>query len=529
MKIQVLYNALIYTQNPDLPVASALAVRRDREDGVILAVGTDDSLLAEFGEGNSCQDMGGRVLIPGLCDAHIHLLHYALGLRKIDCEVPSKAECLQRVQARAAATPPGEWILGHGWNQNEWPEGFGSADDLDAVAPHHPVYLTAKSLHSAWANHAALRLAGITASTPNPQGGIIQRNVNGEPTGILLESAAERVASAIPVTTPADHRESLLQAQERLLKMGITAVHDFDGQECFSALQELRHQGVLQLRVLKSIPHQSLSAAVELGLQTGFGDDRLRIGAVKMFSDGALGPHTAAMFAPYENDPDNRGMLMMDAEEIYQEGLLAVTHGLSLAIHAIGDRANHEVLAGLELLKPLQPGLRHRIEHVQLLRPQDTGRLAALGIIASMQPIHATSDMYMADAYWGKRSAYAYALQTQVAAGAALAFGSDAPVDSPNPFWGLHAAVTRQKADGSPGPLGWYPEQRLSVSQAIQGFTRGAAYAAGMEDRLGVIMPGYRADLIVLERDPYHCPPADLRSLLPTATMVGAQWVFNAP
>lgn len=529
MNIQVLYNSLIYTQDPERPVASALAVRRDRDDGWILAVGSDETILAEFGQGNLCQDMGGQVLIPGLCDAHIHLLHYALGLRKIDCEVPSKMECLQRVQAAAATTPPGEWILGHGWNQNDWPEGFGNARDLDAVAPHHPVYLTAKSLHSAWANHAALRLAGVTAGTPDPQGGIIQRDAHGEPTGILLEAAGELVASAIPASTSTDHRQSLLQAQTRLLEMGITAVHDFDGQECFTALQELHHQGALQLRVLKSIPHRSLAAAIDVGLQTGFGDDRLRIGAVKMFSDGALGPHTAAMFEPYENGSSNRGMLIMDAEEVYQEGFPAVTHGFSLAIHAIGDRANQEVLAGLALLKPLQPGLRHRIEHVQLLRPQDTGRLAELGIIASMQPIHATSDMLMADAYWGERAAQAYALQTQVSAGATLALGSDAPVESPNPFWGLHAAVTRQRADGSPGPEGWYPEQRLSVSQAIQGFTRGAAFAATMENRLGAILPGYLADLIVLEKDPYHCPPADLRSLTPVSTMVGAQWVFNAP
>jgi predicted amidohydrolase YtcJ len=473
--------------------------------------------------------MGGDVILPGLCDAHIHLLHYALGMRKIDCEVPTKEACLQRVRAAAANLPPSAWILGHGWNQNDWPGGFGNAAELDAVAPDHPVYLTAKSLHSAWVNTSALQIAGITADTPDPRDGIIQRDEGGKPTGILLEAAANLVNDVIPEPTPDDHYQAILQAQEALLAMGLTAVHDFDGQACFSALQRLHREGALQIRVLKSIPHKSLAAAIDLGLQTGFGDDVLRIGAVKMFSDGALGPHTAAMFEPYENTSRDRGLLIMDAEEIYQEGLPAVSHGLSLAIHAIGDRANHEVLNGLESLRTHQPGLRHRIEHVQLLHPQDATRLADLGIIASMQPIHATSDMNMAEAHWGKRAVNAYALKGQVSAGTTLALGSDAPVESPNPFWGIHAAVTRQRANGSPGPEGWYPEQRLTLSQALQGFTTGAAFAAGMEDRLGKIMPGYLADLLVLKKDPCECPPAELCSLLPAATMSGGQWVYNTP
>ena len=234
MSIQVYYNAQIYTQEPDQPVATALAIRRERDDGWILAVGSDEQVRAEFGTLFPSQDMGKRVIIPGLSDAHIHLLHYALGLQKIDCEVPTKAECLRRIGAAVATTPPGEWILGHGWNQNDWPEGFGTAADLDAIAPHHPVYLTAKSLHSAWTNTAALRLAGVTAATPNPQDGIIQRDEHGVPTGILLEAAANLVAVAIPEPTPADHRQGMLQAQAQLLQMGITSVHDFDGQACFS-------------------------------------------------------------------------------------------------------------------------------------------------------------------------------------------------------------------------------------------------------------------------------------------------------
>ena len=268
------------------------------------------------------------------------------------------------------------------------------------------------------------------------------------------------------------------------------------------------------------------------------GDDWLRIGGVKMFADGALGPQTAAMLQPYQGDPQNRGMLLMDSEEIFEHGRQAVENGLPVAVHAIGDRANHEVLDAIEQLRRLEneinttsrrPGrrLRHRIEHVQLIHAGDAARLAQLGVVASMQPIHATSDMLMADRFWGERAALSYAWKTQLEHGAMLAFGSDAPVESPNPFWGLHAAVTRQRVDGSPGPQGWYPEQRLSLEQALHGFTTGAAYVAGWEDRLGKLAPGYLADLIVMESDPFECEPQQLHSLKPSATMVNGEWVFQ--
>jgi hypothetical protein len=250
---------------------------------------------------------------------------------------------------------------------------------------------------------------------------------------------------------------------------------------------------------------------------------------VKAFADGALGPRTAAMLQPYMGEPDNQGMLLLDAEELYERGRLAVENGLSLAVHAIGDRANHEVLDAYAQLKKLGAGknLRHRIEHVQLIHPGDARRLAELGIIASMQPIHAPSDMLMADRYWGERAAFSYAWRTQLEQGAVLAFGSDAPVESPNPFWGLHAAVTRRRRDGTPGPDGWYPTQRLTVSEALQGFTSGAAYAAGLEDRLGKLAPGFLADLILLDTDPFNCQPDRLPDIQVLATMIGGEWVWK--
>jgi predicted amidohydrolase YtcJ len=533
--MQILYNARIHTLDAAQPIASVIVIDRER----VLAVGQDD-LLEQFGTVAEKHDLGGRTVLPGLTDAHIHLQHYALSLRKIDCETDTLAECLRRIGERVTRAASGEWVLGHGWNQNAWEDappasaqrvaGFGNASDLDAIAPDHPVYLTAKSLHAAWANSAALRLAGITADTPDPENGKIQRDSQGNPTGILLESAMDLLDQVIPQPGADQVAQAIQEAQPVLWRMGLTGVHDFDRRTCFMALQQLRADGKLRLRVTKSIPVDDLEHAVELGLRSGFGDDWLRIGSVKVFMDGALGPRTAAMIQPYLNDSENFGILNLDGEELFEISRRAAGSGLSMAVHAIGDRANHAVLEAYQQLRHYErenklPALRHRIEHVQLIHPDDAGRLGELDIIASMQPIHATSDMLMADQFWGERAALSYAWQTQLAHGARLAFGSDAPVESPNPFWGLHAAITRQRADGTPGPDGWYPSQRLDMQAAIEGFTLGPAFTTGMENRLGKLVPGYLADLIVLETDPFGCAPHALLEMESSATMIAGQWV----
>lgn len=536
--MRILTNARIYTLDSALPFVTALAIERGR----ILAIGHDQAILSDYGEHAARIDLEGLTILPGLTDAHIHLEQYALGLQKVDCETATKAECLERIAERARATPPGEWILGHGWNQNDWPEGFGTAADLDSVAPDHPVYLTAKSLHAAWANSAAIRLAGITSSTSDPPGGRIQRHASGEPAGILFEAAMSLVSEVIPSPTADSAVRAIQVAQERLWRMGLTGLHDFDRQTCFTALQILHEAGDLHLRVLKSIPFDALPDAVGLGLRSGFGDDWLRIGSVKIFADGALGPRTAAMLQPYEGEPENHGILLIDSEDLFEHGRLAVENGLSLAVHAIGDRANHEVLLALKQLRALESkasspstrsdrlrrgsSLRHRIEHVQIIHPADAPLLAELGVIASMQPIHATSDFPAADRYWGQRSANSYAWRTLLDFGTKMAFGSDAPVESPNPFWGLHAAVTRQRHDGSPGPDGWYPGQRLSRLEALQGFTTGAAFTAGMENRLGRLSPGFLADLVILDNDPMTCEAGLIKDIRPVATMIDGNWVF---
>jgi len=535
--ITIIHNAKITTLDPQKPTASAIAI----DGGRILLAGSDDAILGEFaGQKNVSEslDVGGRAVIPGLIDAHLHLEQYALGQEKVDCETSTRAECIMRVSLRASLLTPGQWLLGHGWNQNYWAEGFGKSLDLDAAAPQNPVYLTAKSLHAGWANSAALTAAGITAQSPDPSGGQIGRDEQGNPTGILFESAMELVQSVIPEPTDEYVAQAIQQAIQKLARMGLTGLHDFDRRRCFSALQLLHQRGDLSIRAVKSIPLEDLTYAAGIGLRTGFGDDFLRIGGIKAFADGALGPRTAAMIQPYDSEPENRGMLLLDAEEFFEHGRLAVDSGLAMAVHAIGDRANHEMLDAFTQLRRYEKGrrkekseeitqLRHRIEHVQLIHPEDAGRLADLGIIASMQPIHAPSDMIMADRFWGKRSVSAYAWRMQLDFGATLAFGSDAPVESPNPFLGLHAAVTRRRTNGSPGPEGWYPAQRLSVWEAIQGFTHGPAFAAYMEDRLGKLAPAYLADLLILSQDPFSCDPNEIKDIHPLATMVAGKWVFR--
>ena len=528
--MKLLYNANIYTLEESQPKASAILIAGGR----VIAVG-EKAALESFAHGKvEKQDMQGRTILPGLTDAHIHIQYYALGLEKIDCETRTKDECLRRVSERVMKAKPGEWILGHGWNHNEWSNdgNLPTAAELDLLAPNNPVYLTAKSLHAAWVNTAALNLANITSDTRDPKNGVIQRDDSGRATGALLELAMMRVENIIPEASIQEIANAIEIAQPILWKMGLTGIHDFDRRESFMALQQLHNQKKLKLRVNKNLPLDSLEHAFELGLRTGFGDDTLWIGSIKGFMDGALGPHTAAMFQPYNGDAENRGILNMDGEELFEHCRRAADVGLSMTVHAIGDRANHEVLNAYEQLRKYEteknlPHMRHRIEHVQVLHPDDAPRFAQLNVIASMQPIHAPSDMFAADRFWGERSALAYAWRTQLNHSAHLAFGSDAPVESPNPFLGLHAAVTRRRADGSTSADGWYPEQKLTLSEALSAYTIGAAYAANAEQRLGKLTENYLADLIVLEQDIFSINPDDLLTMSAAATMINGEWVLQ--
>ncbi len=532
---RIVFNAHIHTLNRDQPTASALAIHRGR----IVAVGDDDTIRARAGRGTRIDNAGGRAIIPGLTDAHIHWEGVARSLKEVNVfEVPTKAEAIQRVAEHVRDLAPGEWVSGRGWAQDIWPDhAFPTAADLDAVAPDNPVYLRAKSGHAAWANSRALKLAGISSGTPDPRGGSIQRDASGQPTGILFEDPAMKlVESIVPEPAPEQIADWMADAQERAWHAGLTGIHDFDDPRCMVALQLLRERGELGIRVVKQINDPWIEHAHALGIRSGFGDEWLRIGGLKIFADGALGSLTARMIQPYTGAPDNYGIVVTDKETIYELVSKASATGLHATIHAIGDKAVHDVLDVYEAVRSeeAQNGIprharRHRIEHVQIVHPDDVHRLGELDIIASMQPIHATSDWEMAERYLGERIKTSYNWRLQREAGAVLAFGSDAPVEPFEPLQGIYAAVTRRRPkDGSPGPDGWQPEERLDIDTALRAFTQGPAYAAGMERDLGQLAPGFLADLLVLDRDLYAIEPDAILATQILGTMVGGEWKYRA-
>jgi predicted amidohydrolase YtcJ len=523
----VLVNGDFHTLNADQPLSSAVAIRGER----IVYVGDAAGAKAVFGgEKANVVDLKGATVIPGLTDAHLHFEMYSMMLQTINAELPTVEDVLAEVEKFVKSYPEGKWITGFGWNHNEWGGEFPTVEMLDKVAPHHPVALQTKSGHASWVNSLAMRLTGITDETPDPYGGQIMRDASGKATGILLEEAIWMVDRKIPQPSIDELVEAIKFGMQTANKLGLTGVHDLDQPSVFRAFQKLHKDDKLTLRVNKGIPLAFLDQVVSAGLYSGFGDDMLHLGSVKMFADGALGPKTAWMLAGYDTAPNDTGIATTDIEIIYESVLKANANGLSVAIHAIGDRANREILNVYAESKKQLPntGLRNRIEHVQLLSPEDLGRLAELGVIASMQPIHATSDMHIADKHWGSRVSGAYALKTQLEKGTVLALGSDCPVETIDPLVGIHAAVTRRRADGTPGPEGWRPEQRLTVEEAVRGYTQGPAYAACMEDRLGTIKEGYLADLTIMDKDIFTIDPMDILKTSVLGTIVDGKFVWRS-
>ncbi|MGD8463202.1 MAG: amidohydrolase [Anaerolineae bacterium] len=525
----VLINGQIYTLEPHQPQAQAVAITGTR----ILAVGSSDDLRALLRPGGRVVDLGGRAVIPGLIDAHVHFGWHSVAVyrKQVDLDnVPAKAEAVGRVAEAARRMPPGQWIQGSGWNKNLWTDpAFPTAADLDAVTPHHPVALEDKSHHATWVNSQALARAGISVGTADPPGGEIVRDASGQATGILLETAAELVYDAVPDpdldTFVAALRQGMAQAQG----LGLTGFHDPGHPLVLAALQILKTRGELGLRALVHIPTDGLEAASQLGLRSGLGDPYLRIGGVKIFADGALGPQTAHMIAPYEGTTDNLGLPTHTAAGLQTLVHRAHAAGLSVAVHAIGDAANRAVLDAIEQAPEGTRSLPDRIEHVQLLHPHDLPRLAQLGVVASMQPIHATSDMEMAERHWGDRCQFAYAWRSLLDTGAALAFGSDCPVETLDPLAGIHAAVTRRRAGGHPGPQGWIPGQRLTVAEAVDAYTMGAACASGETHLKGSLAPGKLADLVVLSRDIFRVDPDQILDTRVEMTVFDGQIVYQAP
>ncbi|WP_027341480.1 amidohydrolase [Hamadaea tsunoensis] len=512
MSITVFRTAVIHTGDESRPRAQAVAV----ENGQIVAIGSDSEVRAAAGPAAELVDLPGAAVLPGIYDAHIHTAQYAQGLVTVDLGgTRSLAEALARVADRAARLRPGEWLLGGRWNSNVWdPPVQPDRYALDAVCPDNPVALPNIDAHTTWVNSAALRIVGIDAATPDPVGGQIVRDERGEPTGILRENATHPLR---PYTAADDLGALLRTGQEKLLALGITSLHDIDGDDCWQAYRRLHADGQLKIRVHKAIRLEHFEAAVAEGRRTGQGDDWLRTGPLKVFSDGALGSHTCHTSAPMAGG--GHGIEVVPYPDLVRIYRTAAEAGIAVATHAIGDRANHLVLDAYEEVGPT-PGLRNRIEHAQHLRPADVARMARLGIVASMQPVHCTSDLDLVDDLLAGHDLASYAWRGLLDAGAPLAFGSDAPVEDPNPFAALYAAVTRTRPGGEPAG-GWQPGQRITMAEAVRAHTAGSAYAAGEESRKGVLAPGMLADFIAVDTDPYaESPEAVLRTQVLT-TVVG--------
>lgn len=499
---------------------SALLIR----DGKVLTTNAE-RIAALTNEHTQVIDGAGRTLLPGLIDAHGHLAGLAQSLASVDLRASqSVAQAVEAVAAFAPGTK-GQWITGRGWNQENWPDKhYPNAAHLDALAIAKPIVLERVDGHALWVNSQALKLAGINRNTPDPAGGQIVRDAEGEATGILIDNAMQLINNKRPLATERERQQQLDAAFQHLLQRGLTGVHDAGvGQFMIDELSRRAQAGTLPLRVYAML--DGSSPELPRWLKAGPIQDHrhmLAIRSVKLFADGALGSRGAALLDDYADAPGNRGLAVTSQAALMSLFTQIDAAQFQICVHAIGDQGNRQVLDNFDQLfkRGGNRGLRHRVEHAQVVAPKDLPRLAQLNLIASMQPTHATSDMHMAEERLGQeRLAGAYAWRTLLAAGTRMAFGSDFPVEPANPFYGIHAAVTRQNHRNQP-EHGWRIDDAVSVSEAISLFTRDAAWAAHMETQVGTLETGQWADFILLDSNPYRSPPQQLWQ-----TEVAQTWV----
>jgi predicted amidohydrolase YtcJ len=503
----ILENGVIRTMDESLPAARALAIAGDRVAG---GVGTHETALAS----PEVVNLGGRCVLPAFTDSHVHFPTWSLSQDDVQLDgVASLAEALERVRGARG----GRWVRGTGWRDAAWAE-HPTAAALDEVTGSAPAALWSKDYHSLWVNSTALALAGGDLEV---EGGVVERDAAGEPTGVLREESAWRFRERYVEVTQDEWVEATRRGIRLAHARGVGAVHDKDGWLGAPGIfQRIAADGGLTLRVWQSVPHERVGELAELGLRSRIGDDFLRLGYLKCFMDGTLGSQTAWML-------DGSGVVITSGEELAGIIRAAAAAGWPVAVHAIGDRANREALDAFEATRevwhPL--GLRQRIEHAQCLAPEDVARFSALGVACSVQFSHAPSDRDLAERFWGGRLDGTYAFRSLWDSGAVLANGSDAPVEELDPIAGVAAGVLRT-IDDRPA---WRPEESLTVEQALRAATVNAAWLAGDERRRGKLIPGFLADLVVLDRDPLAVEPEELPSLQVVATMVGGRWVHNPP
>jgi hypothetical protein len=524
----VIVNARVHTVDRARPAAEAVAICGD----TIARVGSNADVRGLAGPRTRVIDAGGRLLLPGFNDAHVHLISGAAEIVGVDLR-PSKDETdlARRLGDFAARLPGGRWITGGYWDHEAWPgKSLPTRAQIDAVTPDHPVFVQRLDGHMALVNTLGLKLAAVTKETQAPEGGAIVRDASGEPSGVFKDNAMDLISRVIPPDTPEETLEKASAALKLAASLGVTTLQDMtaSGAE-LRAYQTLRDRGELTARIY-SIQNHGISGLKDAGVTTGFGDDWLRVGGIKLFADGSMGAGTAAFFDPYADEPGTSGLLLQSPEQLEKAVFDADQAGFQLIVHAIGDRANTIVLDILERLAARRGARdrRARNEHAQVVRRQDKPRFKALGVIASIQPSHCIDDMRWAEARIGReRSAISYNFKSFVDAGARIAFGTDWYVEPLNPMLGLYAAVTRQFPDGTP-ERGWFPEERITMGQAVEFYTLGSAYAEFADRRKGTITEGKLADLVLLSRDIFRIPSGEILDTRPIFTMVGGRIVYEA-
>ena len=533
----VMRGGVVVTAVEGAEPASAIAVAGDR----ILEVGSDEDVSAHIGPDTRVMELDGRLVTPGMNDAHLHFASGGLSLLRVDLNgTTSLSQIEERVRAAAEGQPAGTWIQGRGWDHTRLPAdelgpgGWPTRAALDRAAPDHPVYLGRVDGHTGWANTRAMEESGITSDTPDPEGGEIVRDDVGRPTGIFKENAEELIAGAIPETDEALLRRGIEAAIDHAAAAGVTSATTSASHREIALYRELADAGRLTTRLYAWLPltRANIDTLRVRGVTAGTGDAWLRTGILKGYSDGTLGSRTAWMLEPFSDDTSTSGIPTTPAERMDSLILAAHEADLQLAIHAIGDGATRSVLDGIEKAKEaLGPkSLRHRIEHAQVIDAADIPRFAELGVIASMQPTHATSDMRWAEERIGRERAVegGYVWRSLLDSGARLAFGTDFPVEPIAPVEGLYSAVTRQSREEPGDPEGgWLPEQRLSMEEAIRLYTAGSAYAEFLEEEKGTLAAGMLADLVVWDRDLTSIPPEEILAAAPDLTMVGGRVVYE--
>jgi len=523
----------VWTGDDARPWAEAVAVR----DGKVAAVGSSEEVAPFVGKRTAVVERPGAFATPGLIDAHVHLSELGAGMEEVDLRgVASLGEVARLVKARLDGTPKDSWVTGRNWDQSLWPGGeFPTKAVLDAVAPDRPVWLRRVDGHAGWANSEALGLAGVTAESKAPSDGQIIRDDKGEPTGVLVDGAMGLIWRVVPGSSLEDVTRQFLKAQEFVLKSGLTGVHDAGLSRLeVRALRALDAEGKLKLRVygMASPPGGNEVAFVSKPPGPDKPGGRFSLRAVKLFIDGAMGSRGGLLFKPYSDDPGNTGLLLIEPKTLEALTVEALKNGWQVCTHAIGDKGNALVLDAYEAAQKAVPGAkdaRLRVEHAQVVRKADVPRFKALGLVASMQPSHASDDMRWADQRLGPgRVDGAYAWRWFLDAGVPLAFGSDFPVEVVNPFYGVYAGITRQDEKGMPAG-GWHPDQKMSLDETLRAFTAGSAFAQFAEGSLGVLKPGMLADLTVVDRDLFKVTPRELLDAKVVLTVVAGEVVYGEP